>query len=329
MDAWSFNAMLLAFGGGMFGASLGALWAFCLCGLLTMLGCLVVLGGGSDFLLLQVGLGPIFGPHTGGFVAAVVASTYAAGFRKNHPSGAAKDILSPLVDTSWDVLVVGGLSAVFGLVIVPVLGKIPIIREFDLLALSIIINIWLARYLFQKEMPWGNMESIRKHGWLKTDNYAISWVGWMSPPSRLLTIGAGMGLLSGGVAMGFREYLLPLAEQGVVSEAAAFVAPLIFCWGFSAMMLTMLNFGQSTIQKSPVTHCMAIMGAWGYLQTGSLVMAMIFGILAAFIEELTARMFYNHGSNHLDPPAAGIAFATLIMNLLFKPEFLNLGQFFQ
>ena len=209
MDAWSFNAMLLAFGGGMFGASLGALWAFCLCGLLTMLGCLVVLGGGSDFLLLQVGLGPIFGPHTGGFVAAVVASTYAAGFRKNHPSGAAKDILSPLVDTSWDVLVVGGLSALFGLVIVPVLGKIPIIREFDLLALSIIINIWLARYLFQKEMPWGNMESIRKHGWLKTDNYAISWVGWMSPPSRLLTIGAGMGLLSGGVAMGCLLYTSP------------------------------------------------------------------------------------------------------------------------
>ena len=329
MDAWSFNAMLLAFGGGMFGASLGALWAFCLCGLLTMLGCLVVLGGGSDFLLLQVGLGPIFGPHTGGFVAAVVASTYAAGFRKNHPSGAAKDILSPLVDSSWDVLVVGGLSAVFGLVLVPVLAKIPIVREFDLLALSILINIWLARYLFQKEMPWGNMESIRKYGWLKTDNYAISWVSLMSPPSRLVTIGAGMGVLSGGVAMGFREHLLPLAEQGLVSEAAAFVAPLIFCWGFSAVMLTMLNFGQASIQKSPVTHCMAIMGAWGYLQTGSLVMAMIFGIAAAFIEELTARMFYNHGSNHLDPPAAGIAFATLIMNLLFKPEFLNLGQFFQ
>lgn len=328
MDAWSFNAILLAFGGGMFGASLGALWSFCLCGLLTMLGCLVVLGGGSDFLLLQVGLGPIFGPHTGGFVAGVVASTYAAGFKKNHPSGAAKDILSPLVDTSWDVLVVGGVSAVFGLVIVPLLGKIPLIKEFDLLALSICINIWLARLLFQKEMPWGNMESIREHGWLGTNGYAISWVGWMSPPSRLLAIGAGVGLLSGGVAMGFRTYLEPLAAQGVVSDTAAFVAPLIFCWGFSAIMLTMLNFGQNTIQKSPVTHCMAIMGAWGYLQTGSLVMAMIFGIGGAFIEELTARMFYNHGSNHLDPPAAGIALSTFIMNILFKPEFLNLAKFF-
>ena len=61
MDAWSFNAILLAFGGGIFGACLGGLWSFIMCGFLTMLGCLVVLGGGSDFLLLQVGLGPIFG----------------------------------------------------------------------------------------------------------------------------------------------------------------------------------------------------------------------------------------------------------------------------
>lgn len=31
-----FEMILLAFTGGVFGASIGALWAFCLCGLLTM-----------------------------------------------------------------------------------------------------------------------------------------------------------------------------------------------------------------------------------------------------------------------------------------------------
>ncbi len=328
MDPWSLNAILLAFGGGMFGASLGGLWSFCLCGLLTILGCIAVLAGGSDFLLLQVGLGPVFGPHTGGFVAGVVAATYAAGVRKNHPTGNAKDILSPLVDTSWDVLVVGGVAAVFGLVLVPVLQHIPILRDSDMLALSIVINIWVARLLFQRQMPWGDKESIKKYGWLGTGDYSISWVGWMARPSRLVVLGAGVGLLSGGVAMGFRHALLPMAQQGTVSEAAAFVAPLIFCWGLSAAMLTMLTFGQGTIQKSPVTHCIAIMGAWGYLQTQSLVVAMVFGVCAAFIQELTARMFYNHGSNHLDPPAAGIALSTLLMQLAFKPEYLNFSQYF-
>ena len=55
---------------------------------------------------------------------------------------------------------------------------------------------------------------------------------------------------------------------------------------------------------------------------------MIFGVCAAFIQELTARMFYNHGSNHLDPPAAGIALSTLLMQLAFKPEYLNFSQYF-
>lgn len=328
MIPWNGETILLAFGGGVFGASLGGLWSFCLCGLLTMLGCLVVLAGGSDFLLLQVGLGPIFGPHTGGFVAGVVAATYAAGVRHNHPTGNAKDILSPLMDTSWDVLVVGGCSAIFGLTILPVLEKIPILRESDILALSIVINIWMARLLFQKEMPWGNPDSIKKFGWLGTNNYAISWVSWMAPPSRLLLLGAGVGLLSGGVAQGFQTTLAPLAVQGAVSETAALVAPLIFCWGLSAVMLAILNLGQGSIQKSPVTHCMAIMGAWGFLQTGSLIAAMVFGACAAVVEEVAARMFYNHGSNHLDPPAAGIALSTMLMNYLFKPEYMNLSQYF-
>ncbi|MEZ4483233.1 MAG: hypothetical protein R2864_01105 [Syntrophotaleaceae bacterium] len=33
-------------------------------------------------------------------------------YQKNLPSGTGKDILSPLVGTSWDVLVVGGVFAV-------------------------------------------------------------------------------------------------------------------------------------------------------------------------------------------------------------------------
>ena len=42
--------------------TLGGLYAFVICALLVLLGCISVLGGGSDFMLLNVGLGPIFGP---------------------------------------------------------------------------------------------------------------------------------------------------------------------------------------------------------------------------------------------------------------------------
>lgn len=329
MEQWSMNAILLAFGGGIFGASLGALWSFCLCGFLTIAGCLVVLSGGSDFLLLQVGLGPIFGPHTGGFVAGIVAATYAAGLRKNHPTGDAKDILSGLVDTSWDVPLVGGFAAVLGLIMIPILAQIPILNQSDLLALSIIINIWLARLIFQGEMPWGKKSSIKQHGWIGTNNRALSWVPWMAVPSRLAVIGAGVGLLSGGIALGFEQHLRPMVEAGQVAEKTAFIAPLIFGWGLSAFMLTMLQLGDGSRQKTPVTHCMAIIGALGYLYTHSLLVAGLSGLLAAFIQEFCARMFYNHGSNHLDPPAAGITVSTLLMSLLFKTQYLGLSLLFK
>ena len=41
MVPWSSEAIILAFGGGVFGASLGGLWSFCLCGFVTLFGCLL------------------------------------------------------------------------------------------------------------------------------------------------------------------------------------------------------------------------------------------------------------------------------------------------
>ena len=84
--------IIYAFCGGIFGASIGALWAF--------------------IILMQVALGPIFGPASGGFLSGVIAATYSHGVKKNHPTNSAKDIVAPLMGTSWDVLFVGGLTAV-------------------------------------------------------------------------------------------------------------------------------------------------------------------------------------------------------------------------
>ena len=40
--------------------------------------------------------------------------------------------------------------------------------------------------------------------------------------------------------------------------------------------------------------------------------------MAGAFQELMARMFWNHGSNHVDPPAVAIAFGTLALNLANK-----------
>lgn len=318
MDPWSINTLLVCFGGGILGAALGGLFAFVLCGLIVLIGCLIILGGGSDFVLLQVGLGPIFGPHVGGFISGVVAVTYAVGVKKNLASESAKDILSPLVDTSWDVLFVGGIAALIGHTMLNFMTSIPIIKMFDCIALSVVISCMWSRLLFLKEAPWGKKESIDKIGWLKTDNYAISWIPWEAVTSRLIILSFGVGIFSGAIAMGTKQVLEPLAANGTISTAGAFVVPLIMGWSFAAISLIALNLGTGEIQKFPAWHCQAILGALAFLYFGSVFIAGVVGLLGGLLQELMARMFWNHGSNHVDPPACAITVGTFILNVVSK-----------
>ncbi|MGE4545926.1 MAG: hypothetical protein AB7D06_17700 [Pedobacter sp.] len=315
MAPWSVDTLLLCFGGGIVGAALGGLFSFSICGLIVLAGCFVIFNGGSEFLLMQVGLGPLFGPHTGGFVAGVAAVAYAAGIKKNLPSGSGKDILSPLIGTSWDVLLVGGVFAVFGHVLLQLLVKIPFVNMADCIALTVVITQCVARLLFLKEMPWGNGASIRAHGFLGTNDGALSWVPWMAQPARLIVFSFGVGLLSAAMAMGTKNVLDPMVVQGTVSATGAFVVPLIFAWGIAAISLIGLQLGTGEIQKLPVWHCQAILSALAFLLFNSLVLAAIVGILAGLLQELVARAMWNHGSTHIDPPAGAIAVGTLILNL--------------
>lgn len=328
MDPWSFNTILMCFGGGVLGAALGGLWAFVICATLVVLGSLMVVAGGPDFILLNFGIGPIFGPHVGGFCSGIAAATYAVSVKKNHPSESAKDILSPCLGTSWDVLMVGGLFAVGAHIVLNVLAKVPIINWGDVLALTVVLSCAAARLIFQKEMPWGDMVSIKKHGYFNTDDHKLSWGPWMAPVSRLIPTGLGAGLFSGALAMQFQKALAPMVDAGSVSPTVAFLIPLLMGWALSGFMLIALQLGTGPIQLVPIPHVISLLAALGYLYTGSIAVAGIVGVLTALLQELMARMFYNHGSNHIDPPACAAAVGGFILNVVFRPDLLNMGKFF-
>jgi hypothetical protein len=316
---------LICFGGGILGTALGGLLSFVFCSFSIFVGCLLVLAGGSDFILLQVGLGPIFGPHVGGFASGLAAVTYSVSFKKNLEKPAlglgAKDILSPLLATSWDVLLVGGITAVIGHILVQIFTSIPVINMFDCIALSLILTTLAARLIFQKEMPWGNSESIKECGYF---GYKCQWIPWMNIPSKQVMFGLGAGLFSGAIAMGTKGILDPMAAAGKISAAAAFVVPLIMCFSIAGFSLIALALGtlsidvQGEIQKVPVWHCQSVLAALAYLHFGSILVAGIVGIVAAFMQDIMARLFWNHGSNHVDPPACAITVGTFILNVLHK-----------
>ncbi len=328
MDPFSLNTLLIVFGGGVIGAALGGLWAIILCAIFGLLGIAMLMVGGSDFLLLQVAFGPVFGPHVGGFGAGLVAGSYAV-WRGKHPSGAAKDILTPLLHAGGDTLLVGGVASVMAHLLLQVLAKVPLLGQSDLVAVDLFIMMILARLIFHKEGPLGNMQSIKENGLLNTKDYTLSWAGWQSPMKVNIPIGIGAGILSAALAMGVKTAVDPFVAAGTISGTAGFVAPLVAGWCVAIILLIPLLCTEGKIQQMPIMHCFSIIGAWAFMYTGSILAAAVAGMIAGIVQELSARVFYNHGSTHIDPPAVGIMICTFLMSFLMKPEFLNLAALFK
>lgn len=328
MDPLSLNTLLMVFGGGVIGAALGGLWAIIICAIFALLGIVLLMAGGSDFLLLGVAFGPIFGPHVGGFGAGLVAGSYAV-WRGKHPSGAAKDILTPLIHAGGDTMLVGGVASVAAHLLLQVLAKVPLLGQSDLIAVDLFIVMIVTRLIFHKEGPLGNMQSIKENGLLNTKDYSISWGGWQSPMKLNIPIGIGAGILSASLAMGIKTALDPMVAAGTVSGVAGFVAPLVAGWALSLVILIPLQVTSGKIQQVPIMHCFSIMAAWAFMYTGSILVAAIVAVLAGMVQELCARVFYNHGSTHIDPPAVAIMICTFLINIIMKPEFLNVAALFK
>ena len=84
----------------------------------------------------------------------------------------------------------------------------------------------------------------------------------------------------------------------------------------SGIMLTGLQLGTGNLQKIPITHGIGVLGAVAFLNSGSLLISIVVGILAAFLQELMARVFINHASDHVDPPACAIVVGTFILSFI-------------
>lgn len=309
------STLVVCFAGGVVGAALGGLFSFILCGVIVLAGCLVVWSGGDTYLLLQVGVGPLFGPHCGGFTAGVVAATYAAGVRKNHPTANAKDIASPLMGASWDVLAIGGAAAVSAHLLTTLLSQIPVVKSADCIALSVVALAWGSRLLFAREMPWGSAASIEKFGYLGTDHGKISWVPWMLPLGKMVLFGGAAGCLAGVTALHIDAYGQAAVTPRLSGTDFRVAATLVW-WSLAAFSLVGLNLGAGSVQRFPVWHCPAILGAIGALHYGHWGAAVAAGAGGMLLQELAARLFWNHGSNHVDPPAAAIATGTFLLNVL-------------
>ncbi|BHH83181.1 permease [Desulforhopalus sp. 52FAK] len=281
-------SLFVAFGGGLFGAAIGALGAFVMLGFLIMLGVAAQATGGD---LIGISLGAAFGPHVGGFASGIAAAAY-AGHKGKIDSG--RDIVSALMGVnSTDVLLVGGIFGIFGYVVQ--YGYNIILGGWtDTVALTVVTSAIVARLI------WGNglFGKVAEGNSRYSPNEGTEWLPWQSSFSQRAVIGLGAGILSAYIAIELG------AENGGV----------LLGFAISAVSLTLLGLGVLV----PVTHHITLVGAVAAITSGSVIWGGIFGVVAGVIAEYISNTFNTHGDTHIDPPAMTIVALTTVVIVFGK-----------
>jgi len=335
--------IIAAFAGGAFGAALGALPAFCFTGFMVIAGQAVAILRGS--LVGELGelgangiatgvtgaiaFGPVFGPHVsfaGGAAAAAYAAKSDGMYEPDdgdyHP---AKDIAYAL-GTRPDILAVGGLFGIFGMVVRQISGGLAL--PWDPIAMGVVLSAVAHRIVFGYPLIGAGSRNI------------LDMSPFESGEKRMATDG-GEAQTDGGTAESYRlavEPWLPHQYKWANVAMIGLVAGLLGGWiaiqtgspflgfGISAASLTFLNLG---VEKIPVTHHMTLPASTAALavfggtpETGTMaaviaiIVAGVFGAYGALAGEVIQRVFYAHSDTHFDPPAAAIVVGTLTVAIL-------------
>ncbi len=339
--------LVAAVAGGAVGAAIGANYAFVLTGFCVLSSWGVFAATGNTFGLDYLAFGPFMGPHIA-FASGVAAAIYAR-YKGLWADG--KDVNGPLADLGRPaVLLVGSCFGVLGYVTQIGISNIPWFgTHTDSVALTVLLSAFVARILFGGEPGKGigkgslhNPELFNKEGRGLLSRIQPGtnghWLEWQEKPSQLLTIGSLFGVFAGGASLflaanvGARFTDLGLPNQLAASNAQSFT------FGISAIIVLFLI----TNRNMPVQHHVTItaglaavqfypilMGstfaeftwvatsdwssaAWG-MAAVALLIAAAFGVMAAMFGELFARLWYNRGTSHIDPPAAAIWISNTIV----------------
>ena len=295
---------------------------------------------GNTFGLDYLAFGPFMGPHIA-FAGGVAGAIYAR-YRGRLDDG--KDVNTPLAGIGRpDILLIGALFGVFGYLCQIGISNIPWFgKHTDSVALTVLISGLLARLAFGglpgKGLFHGSLHNPELfHEDATTFPAKIKpgpngrWLEWQEKPSQLLTIGSLFGIFAGGASLFLAANVgARLTKMGFDNNLAALNAN-SFCFGISAVIILFLitnrnmpvqhhvtniaglaavQFFPLLMGKSIGTYTWTATSTWDSHTWGmaavALLIAAIFGIFAAGLGEFCARLWYDRGTSHIDPPAAAI-----------------------
>jgi hypothetical protein len=344
----SIEFILAALAGGAFGAALGALPAFIFTGFMVVAGeaanlagrALAQAGVGDPSTLGTLGItgsvafGPPFSPAIS-FAGGAAAAAYAAD-RNYMQSGFdfhnAKHIPYAL-GTKPDVLAVGAIFGLIGYWLQTLFGGL--LLPFDGIAMGVTVSALIHRLAFGYPII-GDTQGYGLLDMSPFENEEMRVVGESAADD-----GGDGAITDGGTATSDRLLVEPwlphqykwdgvAATGATVGVLGGFITvetgSVFLMFGISAASLVFLNCG---VEQIPVTHHMALVGSAaaaavvadgsGLIAGGAtlgVIVAGIFGMGAGLFGELFQRVFYSHSDTHWDPPAAAIAFGSLVIAVL-------------
>ena len=283
--------ILAAFGGGVFGAAIGALPVFIMTGVLAIGGGLIGLAGIAEPSIGHIAFGAFLGPHIT-FAGGVAAAAYAA--NKKHVMSNGADITVPLYSTGhYGALIVGGIFGVLGAVLVYIYGTVLKIPT-DLPGLTVFTLAILTRFTLGSSGFYGVCPVDAKRPWFTGGAGMINHI----------VLGFGIGAVVCGVAQS-------MLGAGVAKSAMGMYP--VVCFGISAVSLVFAQTGFAV----PATHHVTLPCAIAFLATGNIFIGIAVAVINTLFGDLIGKTFNSFCDTHIDPPATTICISVLIINLLF------------
>ncbi|OUQ63673.1 hypothetical protein B5E53_15525 [Eubacterium sp. An11] len=295
----AFISLIAAFGGGVLGASIGALPAFIMTGVVAAAGGILSCAGIpeiSELLVNNIAFGPFLGPHVC-FAGGVAAAAYAKQIGKTENGADIALALNGLGDSL--VLVVGGLFGMLGYIIAGIVNGLFALTPFytDNPGCTVFISAVIVRLLFGTRGMYSAPGSRR----------------FLSKGSRL----SNTLLLSFAYSLAVSGVYVALALQGYASQLGSYH---IVIFGLAAIGLLFAEFGQAYFgwHHIGIISAEAVMCGWTCgLGAGALILGIIFGVLAGIIGDIEGNLLNTDVDSHIDPPATAIFICTILISIVY------------
>ena len=292
--------LIAAFGSGAFATAIGGVESFILTGVFAIIGAIVGMLGldPNGAVSGHIAFG-MFGPHIA-FAGAVAGAAYAkkAGKLEN---GA--DIITPVSSCNEPMaLIVGGAFGVIGYLFKTFVvdnlfaGTISTKLVTDGPGFTVFCSAILVRLVFGGSIKTG-------------DAFKSEGAAW----TTMLTLGITYSLMTSGIMVGLIS-VFPDLKDGILGNYP------VLCFGIAAIGLTFACGGLAFYGCHQILLISALAAAKAYGSMGAggaIVAGVIFGTIAAIIND-SETVFANSGDvSHIDGPATAIFITTFIINAIW------------